>query len=330
MDTSPANAMGGCRLNPLGLHLGHHLGCFSHIKNLGFDQYFFVIRDIEWIGSVDKALFVSSIINMTKDALAAMPIGIDCFVVRQSFLQQEAKKLSLCLQNNLTATQLFNTHAIWRKLKVGQTNGITTSNLLFPLDSFLSYAALQARFICMNDDNARFVESGARLIRKILRKSATMPLQIPELHSGSIPKILGHNYSKMAFGADNYLLLNSNPIEIDNYVEKLFRKSYFFRKFPEKLRQYEHEVGHFVMPDEFLPYTYSSIFSSEPFPSFSASEIPVYRDKLRQMSHEFFHLFHDRRAKISETAARAALASGQQNAAILIAKIENFLSEQSF
>lgn len=104
MGGSIANAMGGCRLNPRGLHLGHYLGCFSHLENLQFDKYFFVVRDVEWYGMASRSAIEASVLNFVADSIAASPVSTHCLPVRQSVLLRQATNLTLLVGNNLTAT----------------------------------------------------------------------------------------------------------------------------------------------------------------------------------------------------------------------------------
>lgn len=330
MGSSTVNAMGGCRLNPRGLHLGHYLGCFSHLDSLEFDKYFFVIRDVEWYGITGASAIEAAVLNFVADSIAASPGSTYCLPVRQSVLLRQATNLTLLVGNNLTATQLFNAHAKWRRLKQGDSHGLSSADLRFPIDSFVSYLGLGSKFICMNDDNARFVDAGARLARRLKNRYPGLSFPIPELHSGQVPRVNGHDYEKMALGAKNFLMLNSDKQEVQDFVDRIFQKSHFFQKFPAHMAQYAAEVGEFVMPQQYLPYTYSLVFGGSAFEPFLAARINERRSELLSLAMDFVDRFRARRFAVNEKACFARLAEGEAVASEVVARLESEVVEHAF
>jgi len=251
--------MGGARLTDSGLHFGHYLGCLSHLHSLRYRNYVFVVRDNEFRYRFGQAETHFAFTDFAADVLAACP-GAQIHVVRQTDLILASPRLRTFLTHLITANQLFNAHAERGALMDGKRTNLSVAQLEFPIDSVCSYVGLQSRFICMNDDNIRFVNFGAEVTRRLNNAVPSATFPIPELRTGMPSRILGPDYQKMAFARGNVLNFRDTDKGINSFVDRLFRKSAFFSAFPSEHSRFEASPKTYRFDQRFLPFSYLRAF----------------------------------------------------------------------
>jgi tryptophanyl-tRNA synthetase len=331
------NLMGGARLEPDGLHLGHYLGCLTPLDEFTRgERYFFVIRDrgaAQW--SRQAPLAREDLRSMLLDLLST-PYSNRIWPILQSSLQPLYAPLQDVAANLVTLTQMENVHPKKREIKL-QNSSIALSDFLFPLESACTYFSLDASYVLMNDDNKRFVAFAQRLAKKLNNWVGYSLMRIPELRHGSPPRLLGFNYRKMCKANGNCIMLSDADAVLDRKIDNLMSRRFLFKVYPEVAEDYAHLGRSWLFPGHFVPLVLLKAFAKD----ICSDEVEELRDPRRQkeLRHTLSEVLHNLLMPIREmrgyyaahedevwgqledgTAEGLAVASG------LIEKVRSFIS----
>lgn len=251
--------MSGCRLNAGGLHLGHYLGCMMPLRSFeSSNQYVFVIGDRS-AAAIDAGREADQwLALLLADVLAAVRFA-NVAIVRQSSLHPYYREIQDRLTALVTLTQLENVHPKQRQIRA-RSAGLRVRDFLFPLETASTYFVLDAEYVLMNDDSARFVRFARTVATRVNNRANVRLVRAPVLRHGPLPRLLGYNYQKIAKANGNCIFFSDTPEEVERKVEGLFAFKHLFRYSSGEAQRYARQQSNYAFPTAFLPYSYLEVF----------------------------------------------------------------------
>lgn len=219
--TSAPILVGGCRLSPGGLHLGHYYGSFHGLEQYDPQNYFFVISDCTDASRKSRS---SGLIDMLVD-LRALAEGLPfrVHIVRESALRDELVPIFIGSLQRCSRSELFQVHPGVAGGTRSKSTG-TVDQLLFPIHQASYLIGLDCDLACYNDDNSRFVDLARRISRRFQHSGMTTGAG-PHLVSREPPRLLGSDLRRMAKGYGNTLPLSATPKMVRRFAERLVGKA---------------------------------------------------------------------------------------------------------
>lgn len=251
--------MSGCRLNAGGLHLGHYLGCATPLRECEPSSLLvFVIGDRS-AAAIDAGRKAEQwLVPLLADVLAAVRFA-NVALVRQSSLHDYYRAIQDNLTSLVTLTQLENVHPKQRQIRA-RNAALSVRDFLFPLETASTYFVLDAEYVLMNDDSARFVRFARSVAARVNNRAHAQLVRAPVLLHGPLPRLLGYNYEKVSKANGNCIFLSDTAEAVERKVEGLFAFKYLFRHSTGEAERYARERSNYALPVEFLPYSYLEAF----------------------------------------------------------------------
>lgn len=255
--------VGGARLSPGGLHLGHLVGSFLPLLDFADPtEYFFVIKDTEPLVRHDPAVRQQLLIDTVADSLS-VPFSDRIMVTTASDILLNSYYLYSHILDVVSYNSLVTAHFRKQQLREQQSQE-SIKNFLFPIDEAAVLLGLRADYFLSNDDNIRLVRFARDIVRKSKRRGVEAISNLPELrHHSKLSRLLGPGYDRMCKANKNTIRTTEPVAELRQKVHTLTSWKQYFERNADALADFKDSPSRFVFGENYLPFVYLNLFGPE-------------------------------------------------------------------